>query len=45
MWASVPQSGVELSLSELAMPDLDLIKQVEQECAIGTGGQSLARAR
>jgi hypothetical protein len=34
--------GAGWSLEELAMPDLDLIKQGEQECATGAGGQSLA---
>jgi hypothetical protein len=33
---------VQLRLKELAMPDLDQIKQVEQECEIGAGGSSRA---
>ena len=35
-------AGAGLPLSELAIPDLDLIKQEEQGCATGAGGYSLA---
>jgi len=30
-----PVAGAGLALAKLAMPDLDLIKQVEQECVTG----------
>jgi hypothetical protein len=39
--ASLTPSGCGMSLWELAMPDLDLIKQAEQGGATGAGGQSL----
>jgi len=42
MRAPAPRAGAGLSLWELAVPDLDLIKQEEQECATGARGQSLA---
>jgi len=41
MRASASRVDAGLALSVLAMPDLDLIKQEEQECATGAGGSRL----
>ena len=40
--AASPGAGAGLSLEELAMPDLDLIKQEEQGLGTGAGGSAAA---